>query len=726
MKKPLTKLSSLALALISFSAVAQERIQPCNTYAAMEQSFENNPVLRQKYEAAQAELKAQLENSAARTAAANVYTVPVVFHVLYECNGINITDAQIQQALVEINHDYSRTSPDTGLVVQPFRSSYINSDIVFMMAKKDENGNCTNGIVRHLDPSRTHWSQTIANNNNQTISNPYWAYTWDPTKYLNVYLVTDIVPQGTVTGGGIIVGYTFRPGPFASNPHDAIVYNMTYMYGTNGGIPKSRSLSHEIGHWLNLAHTFGNTNNPGSLCADDGINDTPITKGEFGGCASSTVNSCAQTNPALVNLNNVQNIMNYSDCPRNFTTDQTTAMRNCLQANVNSRNNLSTTGNLLATGVVGGVPCTPIADFISTNCGYTTCVGGTISFKDISYNYTNSLTSIAWAADNGATAANPSATLTAINFPNAGTSNVTLTVTNAQGSDVITRVVTVLSNAPGFGPIQMESFEMPGIPTNWSVINTNNDTISWVNAANGAAYDGSDSYMIRNAWNQGGASDILQMPVMDVLNYQNNVFEFAYAYRQASSTQNDLLKIEGSKDCGGTWSTIYSMSANTMQNGSGGVGTTDFIPASNEWKTYTLTTHPQWTNFKNSPNVIVRFNFIEGSSGYGNNIYLDAINWYGNGTTVGVNELTKSISFVMYPNPTNGEAEVKFNLHDAGAVKISVLDITGREVQPAIENQYAAGEQTFVVNKDGRLSKGVYFVNLTLNGTKMSKKLVIE
>lgn len=724
MKKQITKLSTLVLALCSFAALSQERVQPCNTYAAMEQAFAN-PELRQKYEAAQAQLRADQERNVSARPSAQVYTVPVVFHVIYECNGINISDATIIQSLAEINNDYARNSSDTNLVVQPFKSSYINSDIVFMLAKKDPQGNCTNGIVRHLDPVRTHWSQTIANNGNNSISNPYWAYTWDPNKYLNVYLVSEIVAQGAVAGGGIIVGYTFRPGPYASNPHDAIVYNMTFLGGTgNGGVNKSRSLSHEMGHWLNLAHTFGNTNNPGTTCSDDGITDTPITKGELGGCASSTIATCTQTNPAMNGLNNVQNIMNYSDCPRNFTTGQTNAMRTCLQSTVNGRNGLYSNTNLAFTGVNNTAACAPVADFASTTCGYTVCAGGSITFKDMSFNAP--VTSYAWAADNGATIANPSSSLTAISFPNIGNSNVTMTVTNGAGTDIVTKIITVMDNTPGFGPVQMESFENPGVPTNWQVIDLDADGVTW-QQANNAAYDGGNSFMIQGISDQAGRSDILQMPIMDLLNYPNNVFEFAYAYRQSSPTQNDILKIEGSKDCGGSWSTIYSMNANTMQNGSGGIGTTDFVPASNEWKTYTLSAHPLWQNFKSSPNVMLRFNFIEGGSGNGNNIYLDAVNWYtGAGTTVGINELTKSISLSMYPNPTNGETDLKFNLHDAASVSVSVMDVTGREVLPSITAHYNAGEQIISINKDNALSKGVYFVNVSLNGAKMSRKLVIN
>ncbi len=718
MKKQVTKIT-LALSFLSLTAFSQEgKIIPCNTYEAMEQHFAEDPQARKNYEAAQEKLKNQLiefEKSAARTTAFQ-YTVPVVFHILYDCNSATITDASITQALVEINNDYARNNPDTGLIVQPFRSSYINSDIKFMLAKKDPQGNCINGIVRHEDV-KTKWYQAQAN----TGSASYWTYTWDPTKYLNVYLVSEIVPQGTVTGGGTIVGYTFRPGTWPTGDgHDAIVYDWDFISGTSNGVPKSRSLSHEMGHWLSLAHTFGNTNNPGTTCADDGITDTPVTKGEFGGCASSTISTCTQTNPAMVGLNNVQNIMNYSDCPRNFTTGQTNNMRNTLAASVNGRNNLYSPATLAFTDVDGLGSCKPKAQFFSTSCSYTVCKGGNLTFKDFSFNGT--VTAIQWGADNGAIIANPSASITNVVFPNLGTTLVSLTVTNSQGSDSKTIPVSVFDNTIGISGVYFESFEIPGVPTNWAVTNVNNDALTWTQTES-ASYDQATSFFIEGALNPPNNVDMLNFPAIDALNNQGMSLEFAYAYRQSSSTQVDVIKVQASKDCGGTWSDIYSPPASTWANGSGGVSSDPFYPFSNEWKTYNVTNSPYWANFKNSANVLVRINFTESPAGSGNNFFVDAVSFF---DPTGVNELTKSIAFSLYPNPTNGEANVHFQLNDPATIKIEVVDILGRNVLPGIENNFPAGEQTINVNKGNLLPKGVYFVNLTYKGAKMSSKLVIN
>ncbi|PBQ34176.1 hypothetical protein CNR22_21185 [Sphingobacteriaceae bacterium] len=731
MKKQLSKFSTLALALCSFATFAQNHIQPCNTFAAMEQYFAENPQARVEYEAKQVQMQKEHQvykqtQASKSTNSAPVYSVPVVFHVLYECNGQTISDATLIAALAEVNNDYARNSADTNLIVNPFKTSYINSDIKLMLAKKDPNGNCINGIVRH-ENSKTHWNQGTANSGS-FAGNAYWEYTWDPTKYLNVYIVAEIIPQGTVTGGGTIVGYTYRPGTWGTgNAHDAIVYDMDFLGGNNGNVPKSRSLSHEIGHWFNLNHTFGGSNNPGLSCnTNDDIDDTPITKGEFGGCANSLIATCTQTNPAMNGLNNVQNIMNYSDCPRNFTTDQTAWMRSALGSNISGRSNLSTPSTLAFTDVNGSGLCPARAELYPTNCATIVCKGGSLSFKDFSSN--GVITSLTWSADNGATVVSPNASVTSINFPNAGLTNITLTASTAQGSDVVTKSVNVVDNPIGFGPVSMESFENPGVPQDWAVVDGSSDGVTWEQTT-ASAYDGAASFKINGSNNPNGQSDILQMPRMDVLNNQNGVLTFAYAYRQYASSYNDILRIEGSKDCGGTWSTIYSLTGASMQSGSGGISTDEFIPTLEEWKTYTVSAHPNWQSYKSSSNVLVRFNYITGSQPFGGNIFLDVVSFVSvtNPTTgVGINELTKSVSLALYPNPTTGEANLSFKLQDASPIKMTVVDVMGREVVPSVETTLSAGEQVLTVNKGATLSKGVYFVNLSVNGAKMSKKLVIN
>jgi hypothetical protein len=529
------------------------------------------------------------------------------------------------------------------------------------------------------------------------------------------------VPQGTVAGGGQIVGYTYVPGTWGTgDPHDAIVFNSSFVASD------PRSLGHEMGHWLSLKHIWGSTNAPAVSCGDDGIADTPPTMGALFTCPSSlpgfpSSNTCAGSG----GYDNVQNIMNYCSCPINFTQNQTTAMRTTLVSATSGRNNIPSNANLLATDVNGTSPCAPIAEFISTTNSYTVCSGGALTMKDFSYNGT--VTAWSWTADGGATIVAPTASSTAINFPNIGVSVVTLTASNGQGSSTKTRTVTVLDGSVGIPPgLQYtESFEAAGTPVNWSVINPNPGSVTWAQTGI-AASDGSSSFFIEGATNPPNQVDYLQMPVINPMySPVDSSFSFKYAFQRYNNINSDNFQVQASTDCGGNWQTIISLSSAQMGAASGGINSAPFSPNANQWVKVDVSSFPQWQNIKfDYPSVIVRFMFQEGGAGFGNRFFLDQVNFVSG--TVGLNELTKSIQFNLWPNPTSSEATVRFNLSDAANVKINVTDLLGKEVLSSIENNYAPGEQKISINKNNTLGKGIYFVNLSLNGAKMCRKLVIQ
>ncbi|MDF2449602.1 MAG: hypothetical protein K0R26_2106 [Bacteroidota bacterium] len=282
MKKLLLSASACLTMAVSGSA---QQIQPCATYQAREIYLKNVPGYAAKLNAAtaasDAEYQAFLQNAAAsRTVAPNyTFTVPVVFHVLHlgenVGSGINVSDAQLINALAQVNRDFAKEGSDTVNIDKLYKPLYVNSNIHFELAKKDPQGNCTNGIVRHYD-EKTNWSQSdLFNYQYSTMA----ANSWNPSKYMNIYIVKNIISSGSVVGGGIIVGYTHLPGTSPIDPADAIVYRYDFLSGLD-----ARSLSHEIGHWLGLAHTFGATNDPGFECGNDDIADTPPTTGFFSTC----------------------------------------------------------------------------------------------------------------------------------------------------------------------------------------------------------------------------------------------------------------------------------------------------------------------------------------------------------------------------------------------------------------------------------------------------------
>jgi hypothetical protein len=715
MKKHLSTISLALVLVVSISGFAQneKKIIPCVSDEVLQADLARSPEAKAQYEQTLTDLrKFYADNKLNQSKAAAVqYTIPTVFHILHTGGPENLGVATITNAVKWINDDFAKAHADASLTAAPFSSLYINSDIKIMLAKKDPNGNCTDGIVHHVDPKTT-WSQTAAQNSS------YHTYTWDPTKYLNIYIVASIVPNGTVTGGGIIVGYAVFPGSPGcptGDSKDHIVYNCNFL---NNG--QARSLTHEIAHWLTIMHTWGNSNSPGVTCGDDGMNDTPPTKGNFTGCPSSlSGNTCIGSN----GLDNIQNIMNYSDCPINFTTDQTNAMRAACIGTLQGRNSVTSASNIVATDVDGTVSCAPVCDWLSVQNNYTVCSGANLTMKDASFNGT--IASYAWSATAGGNITSPTASQTAINFSIVGTCVVTETVTNGSGSSVKSRTVTVLDGSSPLNPTYNESFEAVGLPANWTIVNPNGGSITW-DQTNLGGSDGGSSYYIDGPSNIANHIDYLYMPNINPMAMADNtLFTVDYAYARQDANNNDKFEIQVSTDCGGTWNSIVSLNAATMQNGSGGVTTNPYIPQPGQWKTIDIGNNPNWGLLTISPSVKMRFMFQEdiGGVGFGNRFFLDNLNF---STSVGSNELTRGILFRMAPNPTTGEAKLYFTLSDAATVKVEVQDIMGRNVLAPKNYNLQPGDQNISVNSGNALAKGMYFVNMEMNGTKMSRKLIIE
>ena len=286
MKKNL--ISCLTFSIFVISSVSAQTINPCGTYEAIDWAKKNIKGYQEKSEAKQLAIEqeyqsylSKLTNQKSKVAAVT-FTIPVVFHILHTNGPENISDAVCIAALAQVNKDYARLGSDTASINPTFKNLYIDAQMVFQLAKIDPYGNCTNGIVHHYDTD-TEWAQS--NYFGYKYSNDIEGR-WRPSRYLNIYIVKNIIGSSA----GIIVGYTYKPGSAPGTNCDAIVYRYDFLGGLS-----ARSLSHEIGHWFGLSHTFGDSNNAGISCGNDDIADTPKTSGFFSTCPSITSLSVLST-----------------------------------------------------------------------------------------------------------------------------------------------------------------------------------------------------------------------------------------------------------------------------------------------------------------------------------------------------------------------------------------------------------------------------------------------
>ena len=240
-----------------------------------------------------------IQNTDAR-AVNGVITIPVVVHVVYNTSTENISDAQVQSQIDVLNEDFRRTNSDADNTW----SQAADTEIEFCLASVDPNGNATNGITR------TSTSVTaFSTNDNMKFNSSGGKDAWPAADYLNMW-------SCDISGG--ILGYAQFPGGDPAT--DGVVMDYQY-FGTIGTATApfdlGRTATHEVGHWLNLRHIWGD----GGCGVDDFVSDTPTSDAANYGCATGHV-SCSSTDM-------VQNYMDYSDdaCMNLYTAGQKTRMR---------------------------------------------------------------------------------------------------------------------------------------------------------------------------------------------------------------------------------------------------------------------------------------------------------------------------------------------------------------------------------------------------------------
>lgn len=665
--------------------------------------FAEHPDLKANFDKLQQEASARdkarvLNNYQQRTTSEASYTIPIVFHVLHTGGPENISDDQVRDAVRILNRDFRKQNADTNDVVQAFKNIIGDAKVTFTLATKDPQGNCTNGIVKHYD-SRTVWDS-------QETS--YYAYTWPPTRYLNIYVVKSINSNAA--------GYTYLPGSGIFASMDCIVILSTYVGSIGTGQNYlSRALTHEVGHWLDLPHVWGGTNNPGVSCGDDGVSDTPITEG-FTNCNLNNSDICTNGVPE-----NMQNYMDYSYCCRMFTNGQASRMQDALDSPVSGRNNLSAPNNLFITGVTDQLTtCIPMLDLIAPSS--SVCVGKSLNITTFTSNATP--TNYQWTGSNGVVFSNANSMNPLITLNTAGQATITCNASNANGSAIKSVVVNVIQDANNVTATYDESFESVAMPSNWTVINPSTPVVAWQKTSEAARF-GTSSVFVNGEESPPNQTEILESPSYNFKANPNAQFTFYYAYARYNSANKDRFKVMASKDCGGTWVDVWTPTNQQMALLSAGTTTALLVPGTSDWALYNVTQDSPFFYYQDEANVRFRFSFTEdvGGVGYGNRMYLDNVQFM---VPVGINEITKAIDFNVYPNPSNSAFNIGFTLSDPANIHYQVTTVSGAVVLNGSEQQLSAGSHEIRVNENNQLAKGIYFLNFEMNGIKLNKKLIVN
>jgi len=221
--------------------------------------------------------------------------IPVYVHVIYNTSQQNISDAQINSQIAVLNNDFRKTNSDVNQIPSEFSGLAADSEVEFVLA----------GITRK-NTATTSWGT----NDSMKYTSNGGVDVVSPNTHLNIWVCN--------IGGGIL-GYAQFPGGSATT--DGVVISPQY-FGSQGYVSapfdEGRTATHEVGHYLNLRHIWGD----GRCRKDDFVSDTPSSDGPNYGCPSYPTVNCRSNDMTM-------NYMDYVDdaCMYMFSEGQKTRMR---------------------------------------------------------------------------------------------------------------------------------------------------------------------------------------------------------------------------------------------------------------------------------------------------------------------------------------------------------------------------------------------------------------
>ncbi len=268
----------------------------CAAYDVLERQLKEDPTLQNRMDAIEEFTARYSQNPSAFKLVGDVLEVPVVVNVLWRTAAENVSDAQIASQIQVLNDDFAGTNADVNITSTYNSVKAGNTKIRFVPA----------GTVRK-QTTITGWGTNDAMKKSASGG----IDPTSPSTTLNMWVCT-------MTGG--ILGYAQFPGGAAAT--DGVVILNTG-FGTVGTAAapfnKGRTATHEVGHYFNLRHIWGDRK-----CGNDGVGDTPAHRGANYGCPAAGIRSNCTGNPVMMTMN----YMDYTDdaCMYMFSLGQSSRM----------------------------------------------------------------------------------------------------------------------------------------------------------------------------------------------------------------------------------------------------------------------------------------------------------------------------------------------------------------------------------------------------------------
>ncbi|MCF2517234.1 M43 family zinc metalloprotease [Dyadobacter sp. CY351] len=701
--------SSLLIAFLLTQSAYVRAQDRCSTMDLLNMRFTRQPALKIMFDQRELRLKQAIRQrnvtGKSLKTTANV-TIPVVFHVVSNRQSL-ITDEQILAQLDTINADYAGVNGSASRVPSHFRALFGQSGIQFCLAQRTPDETPTTGIERY-PTSRANFDYTT---NLVKHAETGGATAWDTDRYLNIWICD-------LSGGTL--GYATFPDDGVPDEQGVVIDFGSLPGGNVAGYNAGKTLTHELGHFFNLYHIWGDDN--GSCNGTDQVDDTPNQGNSTGTCPTGIqTDNCTQTAPGIM----YQNYMDYTsdNCLIMFTKGQVVRMDESF--------------NLSRLSLASSDACTPLnlknkdASLKAiTRPDQRICANSFTPQVVLENRGKETLTSVNFNAviDNGtvqtfrwtgslATFDETTVNLGALSTVE-GNHILTITTSNPNGAaDENTandeQSLTFIYYEPFAAPV-VESFESLFPPQGWDIVNEDAGT-TWEKTTT-AAKTGAASVKISNFGNEAiGERDYLRSPTVNIAGTDSAYVSFQLAaatYTNSTVEGNvwDTLQVMVSTDCGQTYTSVYKKWGPSLVTRTAATRTA-FRPATNEWRSEEINI----TSFINQGEVLIAF---VNSNGNENDIFLDDINI----RTVTINPNLKEAGFLVTPNPTSGKVSVQFYPRPEGLRSVSIYNVSGQK----IAEQRIAGEvSSNVYDFDlTNYASGLYIVKAEFTDRVLTKKIV--
>jgi Pregnancy-associated plasma protein-A/Secretion system C-terminal sorting domain len=316
---------------INLSVLAQQKRCAATEYDSVLSRRYANWVLQRRALNDSIDVHLQQKRRTFRTAAdPTVVRIPVVVHVIHDNpagqtggrDNTNISDEQIKAQIRILNEDYRRKPSTRGFNTDPAGA---DTGIEFYLANIDPDGRPTTGITRHFYRDKTNFALL---SDDQLLAN---IVSWPTDRYLNIWTAR--------FGNGTLLGTAQFPSVAGVNGLDKDnellvntdgVFIDFRVFGVGSAVVSrfyrlGRTTTHEVGHWLGLIHTWGDSN-----CGNDFCADTPTCEGSNNTTSCTSVfSTCNGTRTR----NMIENYMDYTidSCMNVFTKDQANRMKAVLE-----------------------------------------------------------------------------------------------------------------------------------------------------------------------------------------------------------------------------------------------------------------------------------------------------------------------------------------------------------------------------------------------------------